>query len=67
MDKSELFAVVRDGGYLYATVIEQNQLRELVRAHGDYAPRVVAEGLSLAKAEALAEEENEKARRFYSN
>ena len=62
-----MFAVVRDGNYQYAYVIEQAELRDLVRTYGDYAPRVVAENLPLDQAEALAAAECEKARRFYSN
>ena len=67
MDKSELFAVVREGGYMYVRVIDQDELTQLVRTHGDYAPRVVGEHLSQAEAEALASAECEKAREYYSN
>lgn len=61
------FAVVREKNYQYAYVIKQAELRNLVRAYGDYAPRVVAEHLSQAQAEALAAAECEKAREYYSN
>jgi len=67
MDKSELFAVVREGGYMYVRVIDQDELTQLVRTHGDYAPRVVAQHLTQDEAETLAYEENEKARAYYSN
>lgn len=62
-----MYAVVRDGNYQYARVIAQDELRDLVRNFGDYAPRVVAENLPLPQAEALAEAECERARRYYSN
>lgn len=64
-DAPHEYAVSRDGGLDYCYVVTEEEQHEAVKKWGDYAPRVVEDGLTFVAAVELAAAENRKAAKKY--